>query len=85
MGQAVSEAVRSCGIAPQPQLVAQQLEELCQADARRVTGPTPLELGIDPVLVRVAFALSILITGLGLVAWVVPAVLMPRQARVSGP
>ena len=38
---------------------------------------------VDPVLVRVVFALLVLSTGVGLVAYVVLAIVMPSQASVA--
>jgi len=47
-----------------------------------VTGGLAEYLDVDPVLVRVAFALSLLVSGLGLVAYVLLAFLMPPEDDV---
>ena len=39
---------------------------------------------VDPVLVRVAFVSATLLTGIGLIAYALLAILAPSEARTSG-
>ncbi len=49
-----------------------------------VAGGLAQYFDVDPVLIRVAVALSVLFTGIGLVAYVVAAIVMPAEASTAG-
>ena len=49
-----------------------------------VAGGLARHLGVDPVLVRVGFAVSILFSGAGLLAYLVMMVLVPRDDVARG-
>jgi phage shock protein C len=68
--------------APQPPLTAQPRRLTRVSQGKMIAGVTTglaRYLGVDPVVVRVGFAVSTLFSGLGIVAYLACWVLMPQD------